>query len=292
MWNKPWKMGEGFAIGGGMIALGLVLQFVCGPIDWDFFAWPVNLAAMAAILVMIALMFAFRKKVHLFEWMMHYGAAVPSLVYALWLTLIMGLTVQTDRGGVPWLSQMLSFWPFAIIWSWVAIVSGLAALNHAARLKIKEIPFVLNHLGIFLALTAATLGSADVRSLEMSVKKGVPQRLALDDEDGSVQEMDFAIDLKSFTIEEYPPKLIAVSRTTGKRLPYDDKLQRSMEKKRYWEDLDSGWRIHVIKVIDEAAPYYPEEDIIGDPLNRKLFVYAPSTEEGAVSAAFVEATKE
>ena len=52
----PWKLAEGFLIGGGLFAVGLALL-------------------LGALVLMILL----RKKVYAFEWMMHGQAAVASL---------------------------------------------------------------------------------------------------------------------------------------------------------------------------------------------------------------------
>lgn len=43
MWNKPWTIREGLAIGGGLIIIGQLLQFLTGGIDWQLFAFPANL---------------------------------------------------------------------------------------------------------------------------------------------------------------------------------------------------------------------------------------------------------
>ena len=42
MFNKFWKMKEGFAFGAGLIVVGLALQFSVGPIHWSDFAFPLN----------------------------------------------------------------------------------------------------------------------------------------------------------------------------------------------------------------------------------------------------------
>ena len=55
MWNKPWKMKEGFLIGGGLLALGLLLQIALGPIDWSLLAWPVNLVLLVLLLSFVCL---------------------------------------------------------------------------------------------------------------------------------------------------------------------------------------------------------------------------------------------
>jgi ABC-type transport system involved in cytochrome c biogenesis permease subunit len=169
MWVKPWNMKEGFLMGGGLLITGLLLQVVLGPIRWEFFAWPVNLIVLLLLLAAVGVMYALRRKVYAFEWMMHTGAAVPCLVYAGSLTVLMGLLPQVREGGTPWLSQMLRFWPFVLVWTWMVVISALAALNHLLRWKVKEIPFVLLHLGVVWSVVSATLGYADIHELYLSV---------------------------------------------------------------------------------------------------------------------------
>ena len=202
MWVKPWKIAEGFLIGGGLFAVGLALQLTMGPIDWSLFAAPVNWILLVLLLAFLLLMFLLRKKVYAFEWMMHGHAAVSAIAWALGSTLVMGLLPQTREGGVPWLSQMLTFWPFVMIWTWMMVISGLASINHLLRFTLKEIPFLLNHLGVFVAIVAATLGSADVEKLQMTVYYENPEWRALSDDD-EVAEPGIAIELHEFTIDYY-----------------------------------------------------------------------------------------
>ena len=199
-------MKVGFLLGGGLICAGLLLQVILGPVNWDWLAWPVNLAVLFLLLAAVGAVYALRGKVYAFEWMMHAGAAVPCLVYAASLTMLMGLLPQVREGGMPWLSQMLSFWPFVLIWTWMMFVSALAALNHLLRLKWKEIPFILNHLGVVVAIVAATLGNADIQSLELTAFTGKPEWRALD-EMGRVHEPGMAIELHEFTMEVYPNQM-------------------------------------------------------------------------------------
>ena len=160
MAKHPWNIREGFIFGSLLLASGVLLQFLVGPVVWQLLAWPVNVIMLAVLLVAVGVMYALRRRVPFFEWQMHNGAAVPALTYALGLTIIMGLILQTPMGGVPYLSRMLRLWPFVLAWGWVVVISGLAALNHLLRFKWREIPFVLNHLGVFVAIVAAALGSA------------------------------------------------------------------------------------------------------------------------------------
>ena len=203
MWVKPWNMKEGFLIGGGLLVVGLLLQILLGPIDWSLLAWPVNLILLGLVAVVVGVIYALRRKVYAFEWMMHSSAAVPCLSYAAALTILMGLLPQVRGTGVPWLSQMLRFWPFVLIWTWMMLISALAALNHLLRWKVKEIPFLLNHLGVVIAIVSATLGNADIQKLQLTAFTGETEWRAVDDA-GMVHEPGLAIELHQFTMEEYP----------------------------------------------------------------------------------------
>ena len=202
MWEKPWKLKEGFLVGGGLIVVGLLLQATIGPIDWDLFAAPVNYVMLVLLLALIGAMYLLRRKVYAFEWMMHFSAAIPCLCYAVGLTILMGLTPQVRQGGIPWLSQMLRFWPFVLIWTWMMVISGLATLNHLLRWKWREIPFIVNHLGVFLAVVCATLGSADMKKVEMTVPLDNPEWRAIQ-EDGAMFEPGLAIELHRFIMDVY-----------------------------------------------------------------------------------------
>ena len=114
MWTKPYGMKEGFLIGGGLIFAGLMLELSVGPVEWEAFAWPVNGIVLAAFMAMLTAMVCLRKKVYAFQFMDTYQAAIPAMVYAVALTIIMGLTRQ--QVGGTWLNNMPSFWPFVLIY--------------------------------------------------------------------------------------------------------------------------------------------------------------------------------
>ena len=219
MWNKPWTMKEGFLIGGGLILAGLALELSVGPVVWEAFAWPANGMVLAGFLALIALIFILRKKVYAFRFLGTYQAAIPAMVYAVVLTIIMGLTRQQVDGT--WLNNMLSFWPFVLIYMYIAVILGVIILRRIFNFPLgrrtlatngtqefsifnlkKDIPFLLNHLGLFLALTTATLGNADMQRVKMITTIGEPEWRALTAE-GSIKEMPLAIELKKFIMETY-----------------------------------------------------------------------------------------
>ena len=193
---------EGFLIGGGLIIAGLMLELSVGPVVWEAFAWPANGIVMAGFLTLIAAMFLLRKKVYVFQFIGTYQAAIPAMVYAVALTIIMGLTRQ--QVGGTWLNNMLSFWPFVLVYVYIAVILGIIILRRLMNLRSwkRDVSFLLNHLGLFIALTTATLGNADMQRVKMITTIGEPEWRALTQE-GAVKEMPIAIELKRFIMETY-----------------------------------------------------------------------------------------
>ena len=193
--------------------VGLLLQLSVGPVDWDVFRWPVNGFVLAGFLGIIALIFLLRKRVYGCRFIGTYQAAIPALVYVVVLTIVMGMTRQKSltspiEEGSWWINYMLNFWPFVLIYVYIAVILGQIILRrtfnfHFSVFNLKrDIPFLLNHLGLFLAMTTATLGNADMQRLKMIAVKGESEWRALNPQQ-LIVEMPFKIELKEFVMETY-----------------------------------------------------------------------------------------
>lgn len=194
----------GFLLGGGILAAGILLQVFAGPFPWERLAFPRNLILLALFLLLLVLLYAFRQKVRFFAWMMRLDAAVPALCYVLGLTIVLGLVRQREEGGgIPWLSQMLDFWPFVLSYAWLMTLLGLVTLKQVLFFRWRSIPLLLNHLGLFLALVCGALGSPDRQDLFMTVHEGSVATTA-EDEAGVVHTPGIAVELHDFIMELYP----------------------------------------------------------------------------------------
>ena len=89
MWSKPWSYKEGLIIGAGLLVIGALLQITVGGINWNLFAWPVNLIVLSVYIIVLIAMHLLRKRVFLFWWLSHYSAAVSSLVWVVGMTVVM-----------------------------------------------------------------------------------------------------------------------------------------------------------------------------------------------------------
>ena len=269
MWTKPYGMKEGFLIGGGLIIAGLMLELSSGPVDWDAFRWPINGIVLAGVLAFIAIIFLLRKRVYGLQFIGSYKAAIPALVYAVVLTITMGLTRQEVNGT--WLNNMLSFWPFVLIYVYVAVILGQIILRRIINCQLsivnlkRDIPFLLNHLGLFLALTSATLGNADMQRLKMITVKGEPEWRALTSQQ-QIVEMPIAIELKEFIMETYDdgsPRRFAsdiqILTKTGKNIQTTVEVNKPVE-------VD-GWKIYQYGYDTQmgAMSQYSILELVSDP---------------------------
>ena len=262
-------MKEGFLIGGGLICAGLMLELSVGPVVWEAFAWPANGVVLAGFLAIIAIIFLLRNKIYACRFIGTYQAAIPTLVYAVVLTIIMGLTRQTVNGT--WLNNMLAFWPFVLIYVYMAVILGVVILKQvkmwaAANFSLFTLHFsLLSHLGLFLAMTTATLGNADMQRLKMITTVGESEWRALTQE-GAVREMPLAIELKQFIMETYDdgsPKRFAseiqILTKSGKKIQATVDVNKPME--------FDGWKIYQYGYDTQmgAMSEYSILELVSDP---------------------------
>ena len=255
MWNNIWGIKEGIMTCGGLMAIGLLLHLFTGAVDWDNFAWPINMYILTIYVITLIVLFILRKKLYFVRWAMTYNAAVPALIAVVFMTFVMGMVRQVPSspvmGDVSIFNRMLSFWPFILVYLWMTSIIGLVSIKHLVAFRMAGIPFLLNHLGLFIALVAATLGSADMKRLTMNTRIGQVEWRATD-ADGRLHELPLAIELVNFSIDEYPPKLMLIDNSTGKALPSDSPEHLMLEDGIKTGRLDR-WNIEILDKIELAA---------------------------------------
>jgi len=287
MWKQPWGYIEGWTICGGILITGIILQFFLGKISPETFHSPVNLIFGAVFLFLLLLFYLISKKIKVFQWFSGYAAAVTSISSLLLLVIIMGLTRQTsssldlsqgnifDRIGF---MQMTVSWQFVLLFLYFLWILGLVILKRLSRFKWKDTGFILNHLGLFIALFAAFWGSSDLQRLRMTASLNTPEWRATDEKNEMV-ELPLAIELKSFTIDEYPPKLMLLDNTTGEALPKKQPQNVSVETSPFTAKL-MDWDLEITHYLPSAAAVYNS-----DTVNFTAF-----NDEGATAALYVKAS--
>lgn len=250
-------------IGAGLLVIGILLQMAVGAINWSLFAYPVNVIVWGVYVIALIAMHLLRRRVYLFGWLSHYSAAVSALLWVVIMTVVMGLIRQAPSGHAPMdllgLSQMISSWPFVLLYFWMVTALGMAILRVCIPFKWSRLSFLLNHIGLFVALIAATLGNADMQRLKMTTRAGNAEWRATDDK-GHLVELPLAIELKDFTIDEYPPKLMLIDNETGRTLPEKSPVHLLLE-----EGVSDGslqdWQLTIEQSIPMAASVATEDTL-------------------------------
>ena len=282
-------------IGAGLLVTGLMLQLSIGPIDWQSFAYPVNVIVLALLLAIIILTYAMRPRVYACRYMTTTTAAVPALIYTVVLTAVMGLTKQLPSGPLMLsepsladtvgLTRMLSFWPFVLIYVWLTLLLGevvihrLLHLHKGRQLWTRDLPFIVNHLGLFITIITATLGNADMQRLKMMVTQEGPEWRATDDR-GEMHELPIAIQLKEFRIDEYPPKLTLIDNSTGEPVG-GQQAETLLLDSTFSEGQLGNWRIRLNQHLDLATPVMKEDTTY----------FEPWMHTGAVTAVNIDAER-
>lgn len=229
-WEQPWGYAEGFLVAIAISLAGVILQLSRGNLVPAHFAFPVNSIIGALYLAGLLALYLLAGKKSVVRWLSGISATLPALVLLLILSMLLGLIPQQLQerakeplppnlfGRLGWY-RMTTSWPFVLLCFYTLLILGVTTLRRTAQKnRWRDIGFYLNHLGLFIALFCGLLGSADRVRVTMSVKEGAVEWRS-NNSSGEVMALPLAIQLDSFLIEEYPPKLVIIEHETGKMLP-------------------------------------------------------------------------
>ncbi len=280
IWVKPWGYSEGWLIVLGLLITGLALQLATGGIDRSALAWPVNLITGTAFTLIVVLSWMLFKKSTFVSWLGSIPAAITSIAMVTFLVLLMGFTLQEDAQNPIWiqklgLSNMVSSWPFLFGMIFFLAALGMATVKRLRPFKGRNIGFFLNHAGLYIIILGGLVGSADLQRYTMNLHEGEVVWYA-NDQDGRQVQMPLALELISFNMEEYNPKIAVIDPNTSRIIP--ETIPEMF-------DVETGNRGTIFGYDVEILEFHPLSGKIG---NR----YEPVNEFGAAPAAYVRATSE
>lgn len=291
IWELPWGYAEGLIVALGVLLSGLLLQFTSGNISPALFAFPVNAIVGALFITGLLIVHFFARKSKVVRWLSGVYATIPALAVLLSLTIVLGIIPQfpadTMQGQIPhslstylgW-HQMTSSWPFILLCFYNLTILGLATLKKTTtKQNWRNVGFYLNHLGLFIALLGGLLGSADMERLTMHVQEGQVEWRATN-KTGDIKELPLAIQLDTFRVEEYAPKLVVIENSTGKMLP------ANRPESYMFEGIEKTTTLAGITL--EIIDYFPHAAIFKDSTFLNV---VPMIMEGATAALKVRAHK-
>lgn len=270
MWQFPWRYKESITFVLGFLVIGIFLQLLFGNFDFFLLHSPVNFI-IGGVLIVLVIALSFIKGNSLIDWLCGVPLSVTVIGALLLLGIVMGLTPQFSRVSTDphihlehstWgqifdyaifrlgFKQMTTSWPFVVIYTLNLFVLGLVVTKRMQSFKWRDYAFYLNHLGLWLFLFAAGLGSADMLRYVMYVERDEVEWRVYDKND-NVLELDIAIQLNNFVMEEYPPKLAIINKYTGDVLPHGKPEYYQLEDRPEGTLVD--WKIEPQQYIHQAV---------------------------------------
>lgn len=253
-WKAPWSYKESFAVVGGLIASGIMLQLSIGNFDYEIIRYPVNIYLLILTLIAVAVL-TLRHKSHLFQWLAGVPLSVANISGLLLYSMIMGLTMQAPANADG--QSMLGFdavtrsWPFVIVFYFTLLNLSCVTARRLLNFQWRDYAFYLNHLGLLVLLYAGGFGAADLRRYVMHVEEGATEWRVYNEKD-DVLELPLAIKLNDFYMEEYIPKLAIIDRRTGDAIPNGNPQMWQIDTTRTTANI-AGWNIQLEKYIHEAV---------------------------------------
>jgi cytochrome c biogenesis factor len=198
-----------------VIGIGFVLQLITGSQDFKDVLWyisaPVNLFLGGIIILLIAL-FSFFRHSPVYQWFSGIPFAVTLIAALLVFCLFMGLIPQApetlheqenkDLYFLLGLRRVNSSWSFVFLYLLLLFSLGMLIARRLIRFNRKDYGFYFNHIGLWITLFAAGLGSADKREYSLYVEEGASESHAYRGD--RLSQLPFVIHLNDFDVEEYP----------------------------------------------------------------------------------------
>jgi len=237
--------------------IGLVLQLTLGSISKSWFSFPYNvIEGFAFVVLTTAVYFICRKT----NFIVRFSSAPFAIVTVVILgTLTIGLgsinvnpqEVAHSFVGKLGLEDLTKTWYFGIIFLLALMNLWFSILKRSMVYQRKNIPFLLNHFGLWLTMFAGILGQGDIVRLKMNLYKDKPEWRAFT-EDNQIVQLPLALELKEFSIDIYPNKLFVID-STGSALP-KEKPQGFMLEKDEESTTLLHWRITLHQYLEKAIP--------------------------------------
>ncbi|WP_372745985.1 cytochrome c biogenesis protein ResB [Lutibacter sp.] len=276
LWENPWGYVESFFIGIGLIVTGLFLEVFSTSNNAFTLSYPYNVVFLIGYVLLLFVAYKWFTNSQIVRWLTKVPASISSITLITFLVMIMGIIPQipSENNIINnlGLNRITSNWAFLLILFQFLTCLGLISIKRILQFKWANFGFILNHTGLFLALTAGMLGTGDLQRLSINVYENKPSFIATDGNRNEI-ELPFAFYLKDFIIDEYNPKLALVDNKTGNIAHNDGKNLYLVEK-------GETYYFHNFEVkIDEFLPNairfgmrYEAVNEIGSPPAAKITV--------------------
>ena len=188
-----------------VIAL-VILQLVFGNLEPKMFAFPINFALLVSLIAICAVVEREYGKKQWVKALRSTDLSIISLcLIAVWCV-AGGCVPQTDAVSSGWLyrtglTQFATSLPFVGLLALLLVQLTMVTI-HRLRRPARQwgFTFIAAHAGLWLALAAGLMGSADMKDLRCIALRGQETRTAYDKK-GRINPLPYAVELKDFRVE-------------------------------------------------------------------------------------------
>lgn len=212
-----WGYSESFSFAFGLVIAGFIIEYFAGSAKIILPEWPINLIVIIGYLIITAVSYYFIKGI-VVKWMVSIPSAIAAVSTMTVLVLFMGFIPQNDGDGFATrigLTHLTRSWPYLLLSFYLLTVLTFSIFKRLRRpFNLKKIAYLLNHGGLWIVIVSASLGTGDLKRLNLYVEEGESERIAID-ASRTQYKVPFEIKLHDFEMETYPPKLALYSNMTG-----------------------------------------------------------------------------
>ena len=257
LWDTPWGYAESFLIAFGLLLTGFVMEASLGSQTAISLVFPYNLILLVGYICVLMALYKWASNHPIVRWLSKVPASITSIVFVTLLVMIMGIIPQISSDNyivnLLGLNHITTNWAFLLIIGLFLTCLGLVSIKRIAQFSTANFGFILNHVGLFLALTAGILGSGDIQRVSIELKENEANYMAIDQANGSPVELSFALLLKDFKLEEYAPKLALIDNESGEILHNQGKnLYDIVTGEKYSYE---GFEIEVLSYLPMSSPF-------------------------------------
>ena len=188
-----------------VIAL-VILQLIFGNLEPKMFAFPINFALLASLIAICAVVEREYGKEQWVKALRSTDLSIISLCLIAAWCVAGGCVPQTDAVSSGWLyrtglTQFATSLPFVGLLA-LLLVQLTMIIIHRLRRPARQwgVTFIAAHAGLWLALAAGLMGSADMKDLRCIAMRGQETRTAYDKK-GRINALPYAVELKDFRVE-------------------------------------------------------------------------------------------
>jgi len=243
---------ESFGLLAGIVIFGFLVEAFTPPGKISLPYWPWNIVIIAGYIIITAIVF-FNFKGRVVKRIVGIPSTVAAVSSMTILVILMGFIPQEDMPGTfitqLGLTHVTRSWPYLLVALYLVTVLTFAIYKRAYPLTLKNGAFLLNHAGLWIVLVAASLGTADLKRLNMTLTEGQKKETAVGANE-TKYKLPFAIQLHDFQLEQYKPKIAIYDHATGK--PLEAKQTNPIRIEPGLNHAIGDWELEVKKYLPSA----------------------------------------